>query len=680
MKKTNLERMFGKFLCDDKALKKYMGKRTFRTYQSIKYHGGELDQGTASQIANAIKKWAFKLGATHYSHWFMPLTNKTAEMQISFVEITSTGKVIENFSGKDLIKGEADASSFPNGGERMVFESRGYTIWDYTSPIFINEDKFGNKTLYIPTAFCSYNGTALDEKTPLLRATEKLNQESTRLMHLLGYDDVKKVTLFSGVEQEYFLVKTADYEKRLDLKTTGRTLLGSKPLISQEEYSHYFGMIEDNISGFMNEVNRRLWKMGITAKHQHNEAAPMQFEFVSIYSQSNIASDQNQIIMQTIHKTAKEFGFTALFHEKPFAPVNGSGKHVNWSLSTDTGINLFNSKLKDRMLFYTFFIAMVEAIDKYYKLIRLSCAYRSNDLRLGGHEAPPALISMFCGDKLLQQLKNLEEDNLSKDMMDIHVKSLPKFKKDFCDRNRTSPFAFSVNKFEFRMVGSSQSVSFPTTCIATALSEVIKEISDELEKFADKKLAISEILRKRLKKHERIIFNGNGYDPEWKKEAKKRGLVEYNNLLSVYNILDDKDIIKLFTDNEVLNQNEITLRKNTIIKKYLNDVILEANTLLEMLNKTIYPTLINLINSKNVINSSLNTIENNFSKMQKLSTKLSKLISIFDTSDYSNENTLSSDKITETIDKIRDCFDEIEPLLPKSVEPFPTYNDILLND
>lgn len=680
MKKTNLEKMFGKFLCDDNTLKNYMTRKAFNKYLSIKTLGSELDKDTAGKIASAIKKWAFKLGATHFSHWFMPLTNKTAEMQISFIEITSTGKIIENFSGKDLIKGEADASSFPNGGERMVFESRGYTIWDYTSPVFINEDKFGNKTLYIPTAFCSYNGTALDEKTPLLRATEKLNQESTRLLHLLGYKDVKKVTLFSGVEQEYFLVKTSDYDKRLDLKITGRTLLGSKPLISQDEYSHYFGMIEDEISGFMNEVNRKLWKMGITAKHQHNEAAPMQFEFVSIYSQSNIASDQNQIIMQIIHKTAKEFGFTALFHEKPFAPVNGSGKHVNWSLSTDTGINLFNSKLNDRMLFYTFFTCMVEAIDKYYKLIRLSCAYRSNDLRLGGHEAPPALISMFCGDKLLNQLKNLETDTLTKDTVDTHVKSLPKFKKDFCDRNRTSPFAFSVNKFEFRMVGSSQSVSFPTTCIASALSESISGLADELEKYEDKKSAIKELLSKRLNKHERIIFNGNGYDPEWKKEAKKRGLTEFNNTLSVYNILDDKDIINLFSKTEILNKNEISLRKNTIIKKYLNDVILEANTLLEMLNKTIFPSLLKLTNSNNVINSSLKIIQEMLEKMQKLSAKLSKLILGFDTSDYTDENTSSSNKITETIDEIRLCFDTIEPLLPKEFEPLPTYNDILLND
>lgn len=680
MKKTSLEKIFGKYLCDDNMLKKYMNAKFFKRYINTKNSGGELDKLTASHVASAIKKWAFKLGATHYSHWFMPLTNKTAEMQISFVEITSTGKVIENFSGKELIKGEADASSFPNGGERMVFESRGYTIWDYTSPVFINEDKCGNKTLYIPTAFCSYNGTALDEKTPLLRATEKLNHESVRLLHLLGLKDVKKVTLYSGVEQEYFLVKNSNFDKRLDLKILGRTLLGARPLIPQEQHSHYFGMIEDEISGFMNEVNRRLWKMGITAKHQHNEAAPMQFEFVSIYSQSNISSDQNQLIMQVIHKTAKEFGFNALFHEKPFAGVNGSGKHINWSLATDTGINLFDSKLKNKMLFYTFFIAMIEAINRYYKLIRLSCAYRSNDLRLGGNEAPPALISVFCGDKLLNQLKTLDTNHVDKDTFDLHVKSLPKFKKDFSDRNRTSPFAFCVNKFEFRMAGSSQSVSFPTTCMATALSEVLKEISDELEKSPAGENNLEAILKKRLDKNEDIIFNGNGYDKEWKKEAKKRGLVEYKDFLSVYNILTDKDIIKLFTDNNVLNENEIILRKNTITKKYLNEVLLEAKTLIEMLNKNIYPELLNLLNENTIIAQSKKIITSNLEKIQKLATNLLGLITEIKPDDESIENLKMTNKLIETNEKIRCLYDEIEPLLPKNHEPLPSYNDILLSD
>lgn len=678
MKKTNLEKTFGKYLCDDNTLKKYMTPWDFRTYSKTKAEGSNLDRKTAEKIAQAIKKWAFKIGATHYSHWFMPLTNKTAEMQISFIEITSSGKIIENFSGKDLIKGEADASSFPNGGERMVFESRGYTIWDYTSPIFINEDKFKNKTLYIPTAFCSYHGTALDEKTPLLRATETLSKEGVRLLNILGYNNIKKLTLFSGVEQEYFLIPTSDYNKRLDLQITGRTLLGAKPLISQEQYSHYFGMIEDKISGFMNEVNRKLWKMGITAKHQHNEAAPMQYEFVSIYSQSNIASDQNQIIMQVIHKTAKEFGLTALFHEKPFANINGSGKHINWSLATDTGINLFDSKQKDKLLFYTFFISMVVAIDRYYKLIRLSCAYRSNDLRLGGDEAPPALISMFCGEKLLNQLKNLDNTKQHKDTIDTHVNSLPKLKKDFCDRNRTSPFAFNLNKFEFRMVGSSQSVSFPTVCIATALSEIFKELADELENSDNINEDLTKILKNKLKKHGRIIFNGNGYDESWKKEAKKRGLTEYKDLVSVYEILKDEDIVNLFTKNQILSKEEINLRKNTIAKRYLDEIALESRTMLEMLNKKIFPTILQLLASNILSDDSKKCLNANLNKLQNLCKKLNEQISKIIVNDFSKENMQNTKSIIDLMNNIRKIYDSIEPIIPKDYEPFPTYNDMLL--
>lgn len=677
MKKTELERMFGKFVCDDGLLKKYMNRKCFNTYKKIKEDGKELDIVTASNVAKAIKTWALKNGATHYSHWFMPLTNKTAEMQVSFVEITSSGKIIEDFSGKELVKGEADASSFPNGGERMTFESRGYTVWDYTSPVFMNEDKAGNKTLYIPTAFCSYNGTALDEKTPLLRAIEKLNYESVRLLHLLSVYDVKKVTLFAGVEQEYFLVKTSDYKKRLDLKLTGRTLVGSKPLISQEEYSHYFGMIEDDISGFMNEVDRRLWKMGITAKHQHNEVAPMQFEFVSIYSDANISSDQNQLIMQVIHKTAKEYGFTALFHEKPFANINGSGKHINWSIATDTGINLFDSKKTDKNLFYTFFIAMIEAIDKYYKLMRLSCAYRSNDLRLGGHEAPPALISVFIGDKLYDEVKSFSVDEKKKDIVNIGVKTMPNFEKDFCDRNRTSPVAFGGNRFEFRMVGSSESVSFPTTCFATALSNVIKKYADYIEDKDNKLESLKKLLSKSLTAHERIIFNGNGYDENWKKEAKKRGLVEYKDLLSVYKILDDDDIIKLFTEENVLNKNEISLRKNTIIKKYTNEVLLEANTMIEIMNKFIYPSILTVLSNNTITNSSRKLIETNFSKLEDTMTKISANISKINLNDLNESNDKLLKTILNDMENARELYDEIEPLLPKAFEPFPNYNDIL---
>lgn len=677
MKKTNLEKMFGKYVLDDIKLKRYMSHKNYVSFKRIKDSGEELDKETASFVAKAIKKWALENGATHYSHWFMPLTNKTAEMQVSFIEISSSGKVIEDFTYKQLIKGEADASSFPNGGERMTFEARGYTVWDYTSPVFINEDEAGNKTVYIPTAFCSYNGTALDEKTPLLRASEKFSHEATRLLNLLGLVDVKKVSLFAGAEQEYFLIKTSDYEKRLDLKMTGRTLVGAKPLMSQEECSHYFGMIEDDISAFMNEVDRKLWKMGIMAKHQHNEVAPMQFEFVPIFSLANIASDQNQIIMQVINKTAKKFGMTALFHEKPFATINGSGKHANWSISTNTGINLLDASLKDKKLFYTFFIAMIEAIDTFYKLIRLSCAYRSNDLRLGGSEAPPALISVFTGDYILNDLKKLEADKtskLKKSVLDTGVKGLFKLEKDFCDRNRTSPFAFGGNKFEFRMVGSSQSISFPSTCILTALSSVVKTMADEIENSTDKNAKLFEILQKSLEKHQKIIFNGNGYSPLWKEEATKRGLVEYKDLLSVYKILEDKDIVSLFEETGVLSKNEITLRENTIVKKYEDEVLLEAKTLVEILNKNILPSICTILSSNKIVAFAKTKIENNFKEIEKNLFSLNESILNIG---RENIDEKSIRKIIETMDLIRKSYDEIEPLFPEEFEPFPTYNDIL---
>lgn len=676
MKKTNLEKIFGEYVLDDVKLKRYMNHKNYMAFKKIKDSGEELDKETASFVAKAIKKWALKNGASHYSHWFMPLTNKTAEMQVSFIEISSSGKVIEDFTYKQLIKGEADASSFPNGGERMTFEARGYTVWDYTSPVFINEDDAGNKTVYIPTAFCSYNGTALDEKTPLLRAGEKFSHEATRLLNMLGYSDVKKVNLFAGAEQEYFLIKTEDYEKRLDLKMTGRTLVGAKPLMSQEECSHYFGMIEDDISAFMNEVDRKLWKMGIMAKHQHNEVAPMQFEFVPIFSLANIASDQNQIIMQVINKTSKKFGMTALFHEKPFASINGSGKHANWSLSTNTGINLLDASLKDKKLFYTFFIAMIEAIDKYYKLIRLSCAYRSNDLRLGGSEAPPALISVFTGDYILKDLEKLEEKSskLKKSVLDTGVKGLFKLEKDFCDRNRTSPFAFGGNKFEFRMVGSSQSISFPCTCMLTALSSVIKNMADEIENSSDKNAKLFEILKNSFEKHQKIIFNGNGYSSLWKEEATIRGLVEYKDLLSVYKILEDKDIVSLFEETGVLSENEISLRENTILKKYENEVLLEAKTLVEILNKNILPSICEVLSSNKIVSFSKNKIENNFKEIEKNLLILSE--SIVDVDKKENLEIIVKN-ILETMEKIRKSYDEIEPLFPEEFEPFPTYNDIL---
>ena len=683
--KSFIKKHFGEYVLDDATIKKYMSYKSYKNYLAIKLKGESLDKTTAKAIATAIKKWAMKKGVTHYSHWFMPLTNKTAEKQVSFIEIDSKGNFIEEFSEKALIKGETDASSFPNGGNRMTFEARGYTVWDYTSPVFIKEDDNHNKVVYIPTAFCSYNGTALDEKTPLLRALESLNTQSIRVLKLLGYTNIKKVNLNLGAEQEYFLIDSDKYDKRLDLKLTGRTLLGAKPIKSQEMCSHYFGMIEDRVSAFMNHLDKDLWTMGITAKLQHNEVAPCQHEFVPIYGTSNIACDQNQLIMQTITHLAPKYGFRALFHEKPFSYINGSGKHANWSLDTDTGMGLFNIKLKDKRVFYTFFTAMIEAIDRYYKLIRLSTAYRSNDLRLGGDEAPPSLVSVFTSDYVLDMLSTLKTNSWSnsKNLLETGVKSLPKMERDFCDRNRTSPFAFTGNKFEFRMVGSSQSVAWPTTCIATMLSKILKEYADMFEKSTCLDKELLSILNDKFKKHSRIIFNGNGYDNTWREEAKKRGLVEYKDSLATYSIIDDSDIIELFSDTKVLNSDELALRRDTLIKNYVDTVIIEAKTLKEMLNKRIYPCLnaflIDIAKVKTAANlSKTKIVAETINTMSTLHTKLDKLLVDIETTLPLDKKSDISKKLLSTINDIRTSYDHIEPILADKHLPYPTYNDILL--
>ena len=684
--KTDKKDCFGKYVFDDRTLKNYLPSKKYKEYLKIKEKGEELPADVASFIAKAIKKWASELGATHYCHWFLPLTSKTAEKQVSFIEVNSKGDVIEDFNEKSLIKGETDASSFPNGGERMTFEARGYTIWDYTSPVFIKEDLNKNKVVYIPTAFCTYNGVALDEKTPLLRALEKLNIEAKRVLSCLGYNDVKKVLCNVGAEQEYFLIKKEDYDKRLDLKLTERTLLGKSPAKSQEISSHYFGAIDDEISKIMHEVDKTLWSMGITAKIQHNEVAPMQFELVPIYSQSNIASDQNQIIMETVSKVAKKYGFVCLFHEKPFSCINGSGKHINLSISTDSGLNLLDANMEDKTLFLVFFSSMIVAVDRYYKLIRASTAYRGNDLRLGGEEAPPALISVFIGE-YLEKLVCGEEFSKREDLeklLDTGVKSLPKTIKDYCDRNRTSPFAYCGSKFEFRMVGSSQSIALPITCICTAYQEVLKEIADELEKSSESKRKDAlKIIKESILKHKRIIFNGNGYEESWKEKAKRRNLVELRDCVSAYAVLDDADIKELFSTSGVLTENELSLRKNALLKRYIESVEVEAKTLNIMLNKEIYPSCTKTINfyyldtatkyasecAKNII-----TANNSIYAHHK---ELNKYLEKTDFISLDEKAKFYCDKVASTINAIRADFDSIEDLIPDMFKPFPTYNDIL---
>jgi len=671
---------FAELVLTDYKLKKLLRKKDYIKYLETKKLSLPLDKELAKAIAKAIKTWAFSLGASHYSHWFMPLNDKTAEKQTSFVEIDKSGKIYEDFSYKSLIKGEADASSFPNGGLRMTFEARGYTIWDYTSPIFIKEDKDKNKVVYIPTAFCSYNGTSLDEKTPLLRATESLNNNSLKLLHLLGHTEIKRTEFNVGAEQEYFLIDTDHYNKRLDLKFTGRTLLGCAPMIKQEESSHYFGMISNDISSIMHEIDRRLWRMGITAKIQHNEAAPSQHEFVPIFNIVNIANDNNQLIMDTISTVAKEHGKTALFHEKPFKHINGSGKHENWSISTDTGLNLFDSKLDDPLLFATFFIAMISAIDKYYPLIRTSSAYYSNDLRLGGDEAPPALISVFTSEYIIEHLTNILNDskfNTKKSVLETRVKNLLKIEKDFCDRNRTSPFAYTGNKFEFRMPGASQNVAWPSTCMCTMLSSEINDIYTKISNAkGDVKENLKKILKSKLNKHSRIIYNGNCYNDLWKTEAKKRNLIEYKTSLDCFSVLDHKDIIELFENTKVLNKEELSLRKNNSILRYFNALSLEIKVLLKMLNCAIIPTLTSY-NKEVVSECKTCDLTGKLKELIEYKNKLSDLLDDLNSENKLNERIEKAKEALSTMTKIRTIYDEIEKNLPHNYLTLPTYDDIL---
>lgn len=691
MKKGIAKKLFGINVCSDHVLKKYMNLIDYYNYIKTKEAGLPLNKKLATKIAKAMKIWAIKNGVTHYSHWFAPLTGKTAEKQVSFIEPTKNGSVIETFSANSLIKGETDASSFPNGGERVTFEARGYTVWDYTSPAFIKSDNKNNKTLFIPTAFCSYNGTALDEKTPLLRSLESLNKESIRVLHALGYSDVKKVVCNIGGEQEYFLIKNEMFEKREDLKVTNRTLLGKESTKSQEVTSHYFGIIEDEVSAFMHDVDKELWKLGIMAKLQHNEVAPSQHELVPIFAPANISSDQNQLIMETINKMASKYGFKALFHEKPFNNINGSGKHINWSLCTNTGLNLFDSNIADKNLFLIFFTAMIKAINSYYKVIRLSTAHRGNDLRLGGNEAPPTLISVFIGDNIEKMLTNLTDSTTTKkEVLDVGVKSMIKAKKDFCDRNRTSPFAYTSNKFEFRMVGSSQTIAWPCTCINTIMAKVLNEFATYLENNGATADNIKELISTTYAENKRIVFNGNSYDNSWKTEATKRGLMEYKTTTECLKIYDDADTIELFESTNVLNESELKLRKATTTKAYAETVKIEALTLINLIYGNVTPSINNYILSLNEANNHTNTtseFKSNLIKklnatsnsLLKLIAKLESEITTLDLSESAKINTSKLDNIIKLMDEIRIIYDSAEHLIDNKLKPFPTYNNLLFN-
>lgn len=584
--------VFSSMVFDDATMEARLPKETYKALQRTIKDGKHLDLGVANVVANAMKDWAIEKGATHYTHWFQPMTGITAEKHDSFISPKNGGKVIMEFSGKELIQGEPDASSFPSGGLRATFEARGYTAWDATSYAFIKDG-----VLCIPTVFLSYGGEALDQKTALLRSMEAINRQAVRILKLFGNDDVKSVKTTVGPEQEYFLIDKDLYDKRKDLIYTGRTLFGCRAPKGQELDDHYFGTIKPRVAAFMKELNEELWKVGILAKTEHNEVAPAQHEMAPIFTTTNIAADHNQLTMEIMQKVAKKHHMVCLLHEKPFAGVNGSGKHNNWSISTDTGANLLEpgETPYENAQFLLFLCAVIKAVDEYQDLLRISVASAGNDHRLGANEAPPAIVSMFLGSDLSEILKAIENDekydSKQKEVMKIGVHTLPKFPRDTTDRNRTSPFAFTGNKFEFRMLGSASSISCTNTVLNTSVAEELKQFADELEGAKDFESALHELIKKTIKEHKRIIFNGDGYDESWVKEAEGRGLLNLKATPdALAHMLDEKNV-KLFESHKVYSATELTARHEVLLENYCKIINIEALTMLDMARKDILPAM-----------------------------------------------------------------------------------------
>lgn len=577
---------------DDTVMEARLPKETYKALQKTIKNGKHLDTEVATVVANAMKDWAIEKGATHYTHWFQPMTEVTAEKHDSFISPKPNGKVIMEFSGKELMRGEPDASSFPSGGLRATFEARGYTAWDATSYAFIKDG-----VLYIPTVFCSYGGEALDQKTALLRSMEEINRQALRVLKLFGNEDVTSVKTTVGPEQEYFLVDKEMYDKRKDLIYTGRTLFGARAPKGQELDDHYFGAIKPRVAAFMKELNEELWKLGVLAKTEHNEVAPAQHEMAPIFSTTNIAADHNQLTMEMMQKVAKRHGMVCLLHEKPFAGVNGSGKHNNWSISTNTGTNLLEpgETPYENAQFLLFLCAVIKAVDEYQDLLRISVASAGNDHRLGANEAPPVIVSMFLGTDLSEILEAIEKDekydSKQKELMRIGVHTLPKFPRDTTDRNRTSPFAFTGNKFEFRMLGSAASISCANTVLNTTVAEELKQFADVLENAEDFETALHDLIKNTIKEHKRIIFNGDGYDEAWVKEAEKRGLYNFKTTPdALAHMLDEKNVT-LFTSHNVYSKTELVARHEVLLENYCKIINIEALTMLDMARKDILPAM-----------------------------------------------------------------------------------------
>lgn len=693
---TTVPDIFGSMVFDSRVMKARLSADVYHSLKQTIQKGTKLDLSVANVVAAAMKDWAIENGATHFTHWFQPLTGITAEKHDSFITPAPDGRVIMEFSGKELLKGEPDASSFPSGGLRATFEARGYTAWDPTSYAFIK-----GKTLCIPTAFCAYGGEALDKKTPLLRSMEALNKQALRILKLFGNDAVKHVNASVGPEQEYFLVDQAAYNKRKDLLYTGRTLFGAKPPKGQELDDHYFGTITPRVAAFMEDLNIELWKLGIFAKTEHNEVAPAQHELAPIFTTTNIATDQNQLTMEIMQRVAAKHHLVCLLHEKPFAGVNGSGKHNNWSLSTDNGVNLFapGDTPYENAQFLLFLVAVIQAVDDYQGLLRASVATAGNDHRLGASEAPPAVISIFLGDELTEILDSIENDTpyrgIEKQRMKLNVDVLPRFVKDNTDRNRTSPLAFTGNKFEFRMLGSSDSIACANIMLNTTLAESLRLFADELEAASDFNAALHKLIKKTITAHKRIIFNGNGYDDAWLKEAtEKRGLLNLRTTPDAIPMLIQKENMDMLIAHKIYTESELLARHDILLENYCKTVRIEALTMVEIVTKEILPAieayesaLVSTASAKRAFDVH---IPCNYE--QKLIKRLATLVDTIDaratalesatvkldmTSDLTEKGAFIRDDILPKMSALRVVSDEAETLTAASYWPFPTYGELL---
>ena len=693
MKKT-LEESYGSMVFDEKTMRKYLSRRSFDAWKECVRDGKTLDTDAAEEIAEAMKEWAVSLGATHYTHWFQPMTGATAEKHDSFIEIDTEGGIMMRFSGKELIKGEPDASSFPSGGLRSTFEARGYTAWDPTSYAFVKDG-----SLYIPTIFCSYSGQSLDKKMPLLRSMEAVSDQAIRILRLFGDTESSKVTAQVGPEQEYFLVDKKLYDARQDLRLTGRTLFGAVPPRGQEMEDHYFGMIKPRVAEFMAELDEELWKVGVPSKTKHNEVAPSQHEMAVIYSDANTACDHNQLAMELLKKVAERHGFACLIHEKPYDGVNGSGKHDNWSLSTDTGRNLFKpgSTPSQNIQFLVFLAAFIKGVDEYQGLLRASVASSANDHRLGAQEAPPAVMSVFLGDELEGVVSSIIEGtdhkDIGKHVLDVGVNVLPGIRQDNTDRNRTSPMAFTGNKFEFRMLGSSDSISGPNIILNTMMAEELSQFADELESAEDIESAAAELLRRTFTEHRRIIFEGNGYDDSWLEEAEKRGLLNLRTTPDALPELIKDSSVELLVKHGIYEPEEVYARYNIYVEKYVQEIMIEARTMDDMIRRDITPSVSRTVRSlcetirmkKDCGLTGIYEAERAGQVDEMLSslcTADSELIRAMEELPDDMEEAMlhCRDRIIPAMKEARGYADRLEMIVDRRCWPFPTYADLLFSE